>query len=99
MSFGRGEQGYGVQELQEKLDKWIQHHKGTATDTGLIGFPPDFRDGIFGENTQTALAMYQQRNGLGSSGFADAATLRGLGLDETLTADGSTATVPMIGGS
>jgi len=92
MPFGRGSTGDGVRQLQEKLNVWIDHHRGTATDTGLIGFIDGALDGVFGENTQTVLAMYQKRNPpLGSSGFADCDTLKGLGLPCELDAAGNSA--------
>lgn len=103
MPFGNGERGLGVSDLQNKLNMWIEHHKKTATDTGLIHVNAD---GVFGHNTVVALARYQKCNGLGSSGFADSDTLAGLGLERTLEADGSVlvigedgSRISLLGGS
>ena len=92
MPFGKGSRGDGVKALQRQLQKWIEHHKGTSTDTGLIGVFPDGSnpDGVFGENTMVALAEWQKRNLQDDpTGFADSNSLLGLGLEAELGADGA----------
>jgi len=91
MPFGKGSKGAGVKQLQQKLDAMIREANREAQQdggpsTGLIGV---IADGSFGQNTAVALAVYQRHHGLSPSGYADAATLRELGLDENLSAEGA----------
>jgi peptidoglycan hydrolase-like protein with peptidoglycan-binding domain len=90
MPFGKGSKGAGVKELQQKLDSWIKETNdlaelGRGSSTGLIGV---IADGSFGQNTAVALATFQRFNGISTSGYADEFTLRLLGLDRDLNADG-----------
>jgi peptidoglycan hydrolase-like protein with peptidoglycan-binding domain len=90
MPFGKGSKGAGVKQLQQKLDAMIREANREAQQdggpsTGLIGV---IADGSFGQNTAVALATFQRFNGISTSGYADEFTLRLLGLDRDLNADG-----------
>ena len=60
----RGDRGYRVQEMQERLRD--------------LGYLADDADGIFGPRTREAVELFQNENGLKETGIADASTLRKL---------------------
>lgn len=62
-----GDRGSEVEDLQRRL--------------GDQGFNPGRIDGIYGPNTQRAVRRFQQARRLYPDGFADARTLRELGID------------------
>lgn len=95
MPFGKGSSGAGVQLLQTELASWIEGANkeaaaGLCQPTGLVGL---FADGDFGDNTEVALATFQRDRKLSPTGYADADTLRELGLRSTLNEEGTDAQV------
>ncbi|MBQ8506378.1 MAG: peptidoglycan-binding protein [Clostridia bacterium] len=60
----RGDRGYRVQEMQERLRD--------------LGYLADDADAIFGPRTQTAVETFQEENGLSVTGEADSKTLQKL---------------------
>lgn len=58
-----------------------------------LGYLRDTADGVFGANTESAVAAFQRSNGLAESGMADAATLRLLYSGQELVS-ASTSTDP-----
>lgn len=61
-----GSQGNEVTQVQTRLKNWGYY-------TGSV-------DGIFGQQTQSAVIYFQQKNGLTADGIVGAATLRALGI-------------------
>lgn len=66
-SLSRGDRGYRVTEMQQRLRD--------------LGYLADSADGVFGSRTQAAVELFQRENGLDETGVANAATLRALYAD------------------